>query len=222
MNGIKNFWKEWCVKMSVYKKLIEVQNKLKAPKSQYNSFGKYNYRNAEDILEAVKPILENVGATIFIKDSIELIGDRFYVKATVSFVDIESGSVIETSALARESEEKKGMDSAQVTGATSSYARKYALNGLLLIDDTKDNDHDSMHQTDNKEPKKEENKPNYDNKEKEEVIQKIVAKIGNDSERKKKIIDMMKQKYDKTYSDFKYYKLDQLQAVLKAVLEDKI
>ena len=208
--------------MNIYKKLIEVQNKLKVPKSQYNNFGKYNYRNAEDILEAVKPILENAGATIFIKDSIELIGDRFYVKATVSFVDIESGSIIETSALARESEEKKGMDSAQVTGATSSYARKYALNGLLLIDDTKDNDHDSMHQTDNKEPKKEENKPNYDNKEKEEVIQKIVAKIGNDSERKKKIIDMMKQKYDKTYSDFKYYKLDQLQAVLKAVLEDKI
>lgn len=208
--------------MSVYKKLIEVQNKLKAPKSQYNSFGKYNYRNAEDILEAVKPILENVGATIFIKDSIELIGDRFYVKATVNFVDIESGNTIEASALARESEEKKGMDSAQVTGATSSYARKYALNGLLLIDDTKDNDHDSMHQTDNKEPKKEENKPNYDNKEKDEVIQKIVAKIGNDSERKKKIIDMMKQKYEKTYSDFKYYKLDQLQAVLKAVLEDKI
>lgn len=208
--------------MNIYKKLIEVQNKLKVPKSQYNNFGKYNYRNAEDILEAVKPILENAGATIFIKDSIELIGDRFYVKATVSFVDIESGNVIETSALARESEEKKGMDSAQVTGATSSYARKYALNGLLLIDDTKDNDHDSMHQTDNKEPKKEENKPNYDNKEKEEVIQKIVAKIGNDSERKKKIIDMMKQKYDKTYSDFKYYKLDQLQAVLKAVLEDKI
>ena len=208
--------------MNIYKKLIEVQNKLKVPKSQYNNFGKYNYRNAEDILEAVKPILENAGATIFIKDSIELIGDRFYVKATVSFVDIESGNVIETSALARESEEKKGMDSAQVTGATSSYARKYALNGLLLIDDTKDNDHDSMHQTDNKEHKKEENKPNYDNKEKEEVIQKIVAKIGNDSERKKKIIDMMKQKYDKTYSDFKYYKLDQLQAVLKAVLEDKI
>ncbi len=208
--------------MNIYKKLIEVQNKLKVPKSQYNNFGKYNYRNAEDILEAVKPILENAGATIFIKDSIELIGDRFYVKATVSFVDIESGNVIETSALARESEEKKGMDSAQVTGATSSYARKYALNGLLLIDDTKDNDHDSMHQTDNKEHKKEENKPNYDNKEKEEVIQKIVAKIGNNSERKKKIIDMMKQKYDKTYSDFKYYKLDQLQAVLKAVLEDKI
>ena len=208
--------------MNIYKKLIEVQNKLKVPKSQYNNFGKYNYRNAEDILEAVKPILENAGATIFIKDSIELIGDRFYVKATVNFVDIESGNTIEASALARESEEKKGMDSAQVTGATSSYARKYALNGLLLIDDTKDNDHDSMHQTDNKEPKKEENKPNYDNKEKEEVIQKIVAKIGNDSERKKKIIDMMKQKYDKTYSDFKYYKLYQLQAVLKAVLEDKI
>lgn len=211
--------------MSVYKKLIEVQTKLKAPKSQYNSFGKYHYRNCEDILEAVKPILYTIKASLFIKDEIELIGDRFYVKSVVTFIDIETGENFSVSALARESEDKKGMDSSQVTGATSSYARKYALNGLFLIDDTKDNDHDSMHQTDNKDNKdnkKDDNKPNYDNKEKEEIIQKIVAKIGNDSERKKKIIDMMKQKYEKTFSDFKYYKLDQLQAVLKAVLEDKI
>lgn len=134
--------------MSVYKKLIEVQNKLKAPKTQYNSFGKYYYRNCEDILEAVKPILDSIKASLFIKDEIELIGDRFYVKAIVTFIDIETGENFSVSALARESEDKKGMDSAQVTGATSSYARKYALNGLFLIDDTKDNDHDSMHQTD--------------------------------------------------------------------------
>ena len=204
--------------MSVYKKLIEVQNKLKAPKSQYNSFGKYNYRNAEDILEAVKPVLIEFGATLFIKDEIVLIGDRFYVKATTTFVDIESGNTIEASALARESEEKKGMDSAQVTGATSSYARKYALNGLFLIDDTKDNDHDSMHQTDTKK----EEKPKYENKEKDEVIQKIISKIGNDSERKKKIIDMMNGKYEKTYSYFKYIKVEQLEPVLKALIDNKI
>ena len=119
--------------MSVYKKLIEVQNKLKAPKSQYNSFGKYNYRNAEDILEAAKPILKEFGATVFIKDEIELIGERYYIRSRAKFVDVETGEEVETVAYAREAEEKKGMDSAQVTGATSSYARKYALNGLFLI-----------------------------------------------------------------------------------------
>lgn len=134
--------------MTVYEKLIEVQNKLKAPKNQFNSFGKYNYRNAEDILEAVKPILKEFKAVVFIKDDIELIGDRYYVRAIAKFVDIETGVGIEVAAYARESEEKKGMDSAQVTGATSSYARKYALNGLFLIDDTKDNDHDTLYKTD--------------------------------------------------------------------------
>lgn len=207
--------------MSVYKKLIEVQNKLKAPKSQYNNFGKYAYRNAEDILEALKPVLNEVGATVFIKDEIQLIGDRFYVKSTATFIDIESSDSVEASALARESEEKKGMDSAQVTGSTSSYARKYALNGLFLIDDTKDNDHDSNYQTDKKVEKKEE-KPKFDNTEKDEIIQKITAKIGNDSTRKTTIIDIMKKKYDKTYSDFKYYKIDQLESVLKALIENKI
>ena len=130
------------------KKIIEVQNKLKAPKSQFNSFGKYNYRNAEDILEAVKPILKEIGATTFLKDEVALIGDRYYLKTTAIFVDIETGEKVEVEAMAREAEEKKGMDSAQVTGATSSYARKYALNGLFLIDDTKDNDHDTLHKTD--------------------------------------------------------------------------
>ena len=139
--------------MKVYSKLVEVQNKLKAPKSQFNSFGKYNYRNAEDILEAVKPILKEIGATTLLKDEIALIGDRYYLKTTAIFVDIETGEKIEVEAIAREAEEKKGMDSAQVTGATSSYARKYALNGLFLIDDTKDNDHDTLYKTDLKNDK---------------------------------------------------------------------
>ena len=203
--------------MSVYKKLIDIQNELKAPKSQYNSFGKYNYRSCEDIQEALKPLLVKFGSTVFIKDDIVFIDSRYYVKAIVTFVDIESGNTIESFAYARESEEKKGMDSAQVTGATSSYARKYALNGLFLLDDTKDNDHDSNHQTDVKTEK-----PSYDNKEKDEVIQKILSKIGNDTTKKKTVIDLMNTKFEKTYSDFKYFKLEQLKPVLQALIDGKI
>lgn len=119
---------------NIYKKLMEVQAELKAPKSQRNDFGKYNYRNAEDILEAVKPLLKKEGLIINITDNIELIGDRYYVKATVKIIDIETGDIVETSALAREDIEKKGMDLAMVTGSCSSYARKYALNGMFAID----------------------------------------------------------------------------------------
>lgn len=132
--------------MKIYQKLIKTQNELKAPKGQYNKFGKYNYRSCEDILEAVKPILLKNGLTLFIRDEIEQIGERYYIKAICTLVDIETGSTIEASAMARESLDKKGMDSSQVTGATSSYARKYALNGLFLIDDTKDFDTDELHQ----------------------------------------------------------------------------
>lgn len=120
------------------KQLNKIQKELKAPKGQRNNFGNYNYRNAEDILEAVKPLLGN--AVLTVNDDIVLIGDRYYVKATATLKD--GDEIASVSAFARESFEKKGMDSAQVTGATSSYARKYALNGLFCIDDTKDADHD--------------------------------------------------------------------------------
>ena len=126
--------------MSVYLKLVKVQSELKAPKSQYNSFGKYSYRNCEDILEALKPILNEVKAIVNISDEVVLIGDRYYIKATVKFIDAETGEMVEASAMAREEETKKGMDASQLTGSTSSYARKYALNGLFAIDDTKDSD----------------------------------------------------------------------------------
>lgn len=130
-------------KMNVWEKLVKVQSELKAPKGQYNSFGKYNYRSCEDILEGVKPLLAKYGASITLSDSVEVIGDRIYVKATARFVDVENISVVvENTAFAREEAEKKGMDGSQITGAASSYARKYALNGLLLIDDTKDADTD--------------------------------------------------------------------------------
>ena len=134
---------------NVYLKLVKVQNELKAPKSQYNSFGKYSYRNCEDILEALKPLLNEVKAIVSISDEIVLIGERYYVKATVKFIDAETGEVVEASAMAREEETKKGMDASQLTGSTSSYARKYALNGLFAIDDTKDADTTNTHGKEN-------------------------------------------------------------------------
>lgn len=124
--------------MEFIEKIVAIQSELKAPKGQYNSFGKYNYRSCEDILEGVKPLLTKHGLVLTIQDSIDLIGDRFYVKATATITD--GKEQLSTSAYARESIDKKGMDASQVTGATSSYARKYALNGLLAIDDTKDAD----------------------------------------------------------------------------------
>lgn len=127
---------------NVYQKLMQVQSRLKAPKGQYNSFGKYRYRSCEDILTAVKPLLAEVGAVIVIEDGIEMVGDRIYIKATASFYETENGTRISNTAYAREEETKKGMDGSQITGTASSYARKYALNGLLLIDDTKDADTD--------------------------------------------------------------------------------
>ena len=126
--------------MGIKKKLLQVQSDLKAPKGQYNSFGKYNYRSAEDILEAVKPLLHDKGLVQTISDEIISVGDRIYVKSTVTLYDAESDESLSASALAREDETKKGMDSSQITGSTSSYARKYALNGMYAIDDTKDSD----------------------------------------------------------------------------------
>lgn len=131
--------------MSVYEKLAAVQAALKAPKGQYNSFGKYKYRSCEDIVESVKPLLKNNGLLLTLSDEIMLIGDRFYVKATAEVIDTKDCSKITVSALAREEESKKGMDGSQVTGASSSYARKYALNGMFAIDDTKDSDSTNTH-----------------------------------------------------------------------------
>lgn len=125
--------------MTIYEKLHKVQQTLKAPKNQYNSFGKYKYRSCEDILEGLKKPLSEVGCIVVIEDEIVAVNDRVYVKATSKFIDNE-GNTITNTAYARESAEKKGLDDSQLTGATSSYARKYSLNGLFLIDDTKDAD----------------------------------------------------------------------------------
>lgn len=133
--------------MTIYEKLSAIQSELKAPKSQYNSFGKYNYRNCEDILEAVKPLCAKYKAVSVMGDEVIQIGERYYIKSTARLIDLESDGVVENTAYAREEAEKKGMDGSQVTGASSSYARKYALNGLFAIDDTKDSDTTNNGQT---------------------------------------------------------------------------
>ena len=129
------------------KELISIQSELKAPKSQYNKFGGYKYRKAEDILEAVKPLLAKQKCTLIITDDVVLIGNRIYVKATATIKN-EKGECETTTGWAREEETKKGMDGSQITGASSSYARKYALNGLFAIDDNADSDttNDGQHQ----------------------------------------------------------------------------
>jgi hypothetical protein len=126
--------------VNVFEKLLKVQSELKAPKNQYNSFGKYHYRSCEDIQEGVKPLLKEINAALVVGDELILVGDRYYIKATAKFIDAESGEFIINTSFAREEFDKKGMDSSQITGSASSYARKYALNGLFCIDDTKDAD----------------------------------------------------------------------------------
>ena len=126
--------------MGILSKLLAIQVDLKAPKGQYNNFGKYKYRNCEDILEAAKPLCKRENCVLTITDELRQVGDRYYIMATATLTDVETGEKIGNTAFAREEESKKGMDGSQVTGASSSYARKYALNGLFAIDDTKDSD----------------------------------------------------------------------------------
>ena len=135
-------------------KLMNIQQELKAPKGQYNSFGKYAYRSCEDILEAVKPLLKKEKVVLTISDELQYIGNRYYIKATATLIDTESEATISNSAYAREEETKKGMDGSQITGASSSYARKYALNGLFGIDDNKDSDTTNIQSKEEKEDKK--------------------------------------------------------------------
>lgn len=131
------------IKMNEFKrKLINLQSELKAPKNQYNSFGKYSYRNAEDILTALKPLLKKYNLLLTISDEIVLVGDRYYIKATARITDADKDDELIVTGLAREVKERKGMDESQITGTASSYARKYALNGMFNIDDTKDADSD--------------------------------------------------------------------------------
>lgn len=138
----------------VYGKLMMIQQELKAPKGQYNIFAKYNYRSCEDILEAVKPLCIKNNATLLLNDAVQEVSGRFYVVATATLIDTESGDSVSANAYAREPQDKKGMDDSQITGMASSYARKYALNGLFCIDDTKDADTDEVKRQEQKPVKK--------------------------------------------------------------------
>lgn len=144
----------------IYEKLAKIQQELKAPKGQFNSFGNYKYRSCADILEAVKPLLEKHKCTLLMSDNIENIGDRYYVRASAMIYDLDDGSSTSATAYAREEESKKGMDGSQITGASSSYARKYCLSGLLSIDDQKDSDatNDGTNDDTDKDSKSEEKK----------------------------------------------------------------
>lgn len=182
--------------MNIYEKLLKAQVELKAPKGQYNSFGKYKYRSCEDILEALKPVLDKFKLTLFISDEIIEVGGSYklekkdetvetvgrkYVKATITLVNIEKpDEQIQVSALAREEETKKGMDGSQITGASSSYARKYALNGMFMIDDTKDSDSTNTH---GKEEKTEAER-------KKEAIE-AINKLADTEEKTEKVFDMI-------------------------------
>ena len=187
------------IEKNVYMKLVEVQSKLKAPKSQFNKFGNYAYRNCEDILEALKPLLNEVKAIINISDDVVLVGERYYIKATVKFICAETGETIEASAMAREEENKKGMDSSQLTGSTSSYARKYALNGLFAIDDTKDSDTTNTH---NKDTSKALN--NNEVISEAQVKRLFVLAKGKDTDKVKSVVDKYGFKSSKDITKDKY------------------
>ena len=196
--------------MNIYEKLTEVQNELKAPKSKYNSFGKYNYRSCEDILEAVKPILKAKRLAMTVKDDVFNIGDRFYIMATVTVFDCESEEKVTTTAYAREDADKKGMDGSQITGSSSSYARKYALNGMFAIDDTKDADSWNTHDKDRKVEKPESERAT------EEQIAKLRALYKGKEDKLTELLD----KYDITSPvQFKRMEIqsviDKLEAKLK-------
>ena len=164
------------------KKVVYVQNTLKAPKNQRNNFGNYNYRSCEDILEAVKPLLAAQNLVLTICDDVVQVGDRYYIKATATITDGQNS--MSNSAFAREEESKKGMDASQLTGATSSYARKYALNGLLCIDDTKDADYLNKHGKEEEPQKKKE----LTKEEKEAEIRKKVDDMCNRIAKSSKVI----------------------------------
>lgn len=205
--------------MNIYEKLVAIQSELKAPKGQYNSFGKYKYRSCEDILEAVKPILKKYKCTLTLRDEVEAIGDRIYVKAIANIVDVEGDdtSWVTTTAFAREPNEKKGMDESQITGTASSYARKYALNGLFCIDDTKDADTDEY-----QEQTKKVTKPKTVTKTVEilcEGCKRPVEAGGNMTA--EQVAEASKTKYGKIYCSACRAKKRQAEEAKKQILEAK-
>ena len=195
--------------MEKIEKLINIQNEIRAPKSQWNNFGRYNYRNAEDILQAFKPLGKKYGCMINLTDDLIYIGDRFYVKSTAKIIDLDGSLISESISMAREPENKKGTDQSQVTGGSSSYARKYALNGLLALDDNKDADHyDNRSEVSENEKKQVSNKKTNTKAEKKQESSKKADNNNNNQNQKvdyTEMIDKLKEIKAKDFLvDIKY------------------
>lgn len=184
---------------NILKKILLIQQELKVPKNQFNAFGKYNYRSCEDILESARPIANKNGCVIVINDDIKEINGRYYVEATITLFDVESGEEISTKALAREAEPKSGMSESQLTGACSSYARKYALSAMFALDDEKDDDtRDNRQQSkQNTQPKKTISKP-IDEKTKH--LSSVFNKMKTHNVSKQDILSILKTNFNKTSS----------------------
>lgn len=180
---------------NVLKKLLIMQEQLKAPKGQYNSFGKYKYRSCEDILENARPLANKNGCVLILNDTILEVNGRFYVEATATIFDVESGEEFSTKALAREDEQRKNFDVSQLTGACSSYARKYALAGLFALDDNKDAD-----TMDNRETAQIKKQVPRQIDEKTEYLTNVFSKMKKHNADKNSILKIMKEKYNKTSS----------------------
>lgn len=192
--------------MSIYAKLSVIQLNLIAPKNQYNSFGKYNYRSCEDILEGLKPCLQETKTAVTVNDEIVQIGDRYYIKATATLFDCETGESVSNTAYAREEESKKGMDASQVTGATSSYARKYALNGLFCIDDVKDADtRDNRQEEAKKQQDEEQEQKKIENSPISEVkVKALLTRCESEGVKPEKILSLYKVKSFEELTEKKY------------------
>lgn len=204
--------------MGIYEKLLTLQQKLKAPKKQYSDFGNYYYRSCEDITEAVKPLLLEIKAVLLLADEIVTVGGRIYVKATAKLLDVESDGAVEACGYAREAESRPKFDVAQLTGTASSYARKYALNGLFALDDTKDADAMPSKQQQAEKPAGGNQKAANNAKQPAEKLaggsQKAAAKVT--SHQLAQLQDMAKQKGVAIDSIVKGYKLAQLQDISTA------
>lgn len=207
--------------------LQQIQTELKAPKNQFNPFGKFNYRSLEDIMEAVKPLLANLGASLIVGDEMVAVNERVYVKATATLYDSEMKPIATNTAFAREAETKKGMDDSQITGATSSYARKYCLNGLFGIDDTKDADATNKHGKDEPQPldtKKEELLFNGFKKEinAHGTSSSIDVWVEKNTKKIKNNLSIEKQKELREYIDDKKKSFDGAKAKQVSMLDDDL
>lgn len=182
--------------MNIYKKLYNVQQSLKAPKDLHNSFANYNYRTTEAILQACKPLLKENNLIILLDDEVETKGEYNYIRATAKIVDIETGEHIETSALAREDRDRKKFDAPQISGSCSSYARKYALSGLLAIDNTKDSDVTNTQQDEKEHKAAKEDKPAFAGPASEKVNVKNIWTKGTTNQEEDKVISFNQSSQD--------------------------